>query len=271
MAAHDEKNYAELERIEDKYIINLSDFDAIKAEIEKNMQPAYPDKKTKYVLISTTYLDSPSLDFFKHHVYAMKERTKVRIRKYGPDGDWDNVNVFLEIKEKIHEDIKKYRIQLDESNLDNVKNGKGINFNSELEELNKPLYTHTDLKRFIDKYNKLSFKNELTPILTVKYKRLAYGKGPLRVTMDTNISYKKERVLSLSNALKIKKSINWKDAKEYKNKYDPSNKAVLEIKHNSSKLPVWLQNILDANKMEPEKFSKYVYSVANIINDTVGE
>src|SRR5689334_10811830 len=120
----DEKNYAELERIEDKYIINLSDFETIKAAIEANMAPAYPDKNTKYVLINTTYLDSPSMDFFKYHVYSMKERIKVRIRKYGPNGVWDNSNVFLEIKEKIHEDVKKYRIQLDSENLKNVKQGQ---------------------------------------------------------------------------------------------------------------------------------------------------
>ncbi len=267
----DEKNYAEIERIEDKYIIDLADLPAIKAEIDKNLKPAYPDKQTKDVLINTLYLDSPGMDFFKYHVYGMKERIKVRIRKYGPDGKWDNQNNFLEIKEKEHEDVRKSRIQLDDENLKKVRTGLQLKYSDELLKLNEPLYTHTDLKRYIEKYNKIVMKNDLTPILSVTYKRLAYGKGALRVTLDTNITCKSERTVPLSVAYKIKKAVDWKEVKGYGKRYDPKKNAVMEIKHNSKDLPPWLQKLLDDRKLEPVKFSKYVYSAYNILSQMIGE
>jgi len=266
-----EKSFSELERIEDKYIITIEQAALIQKEVEKYLKPAYPDPKTEYVLINTLYLDSPDMAFFKYHAYQMKERLKVRIRKYGPNGKWDNEHYFLEIKEKDHDDVKKYRIQLDDENLKKVRKGLNLEFNSELDELNSPLYTHTDLKRYIEKYNKIVIKNEITPVLAVTYKRLAYGKGnALRVTMDNNLSYKSERVMPLSQAYKIKKAVDWKDVKEYGKKYDPKVNVILEVKHNNN-LPPWLTKILEENKLEPEKFSKYIWSSFNMIKSIVGE
>lgn len=267
----DEKNFAELERVEDKYLINLSDLPAIQAIIEKNMAPAYPDKNTDYVMINTLYLDSPDMSFFKFHSYQMKERIKVRIRKYGPNGTWDNQNFYLEIKEKEHEDVRKYRIQLDDNNLDRVKRGLELKFNEDLLSYNEPLYTATDLKRYIEKYNKIVMKNDITPILSVTYKRLAYGKGALRITLDTGLRYKPERIIPLSTAFKIKKAVDWKEVKKYGNKYNSNDTAILEIKHNTTNLPVWLKTLLDTYKLEPERFSKYVYSSVNMISRIVGE
>lgn len=266
----DQKSYSELERIETKYIFNKVDLLAIQAEVEKHLSPAYPNKKTKYVLINTIYLDSPTLDFFKFHSYQMNERIKVRIRKYGSDGIWDK-NHYLEIKEKDHEDVKKYRIQLDNKNVDNVKKGLNLEFNRELEELNSPLYTHTDLKRYIEKYNKIVLKNEITPVLAVNYKRLAYGEGALRVTIDQNISYKKDRIISLSTAQKIKRAVDWGEAKKYIKRYSPQENAILEIKHNSENLPEWLQALLDTYNIKEVKFSKYVYSAASLLKEIVGD
>jgi hypothetical protein len=265
------KNFAELERVEDKYIIDLADLPAIKSEVEKYLKPAYPETTTKYVLIKTTYLDSPNIDFFKYHTYGHRERMKVRIRKYGPNGVWQNDAYFLEIKEKDSDDVRKYRIQLDEKNLKIVKQGLELKYSDELLKLNEPLYTHTDLKRYIEKYNKIVLKNDLTPILSVNYKRLAYGKDDMRVTIDTDLGYKAERTMPLSTALKIKKAVDWKEAKQYGKKYGPKQNAILEIKHNRNTLPPWLQNLLDSRKLEPIKFSKYVYSAFNILSDITGD
>lgn len=267
----DEKTFAELERIEDKHVIQLTDVALIKTEIERHLPPAYPNKETDYVLVSTTYLDSPKMDFFRHHAYGMLERMKVRIRKYAPNGKWDNAHVFLEIKEKEHDDIRKYRIQLDDENLRRVKAGLDLKLTEELSSRNEPLYTHSDLRRYIEKYNKIVLGLDITPVLTVSYKRIAFGKGALRLTIDTNISYKPERVISLSNAYKIKKGVDWKEVKEYGKKYNPKENAILEVKHNSATLPVWLQKLLDDRGLKPEKFSKYVYSAYNMISDVLGE
>src|SRR5271157_1866837 len=112
----------------------------------------------------------------------MLERMKVRVRKYGPNGTWDNIDNFLELKYKEHDDVTKKRIQLDSTNLKKVKAGSQLVFNAELENLNLPLYSATDLKRYIQEYNKIVMGFDITPVLSVTYKRLAFGKGPLRVT-----------------------------------------------------------------------------------------
>jgi hypothetical protein len=46
-------------------------------------------------MISSVYLDSPDREFFKYHMYDKEDRIKIRIRKYGPNGKWDEKNVFL--------------------------------------------------------------------------------------------------------------------------------------------------------------------------------
>ncbi len=89
--------------------------------------------------------------------------------------------------------------------------------------------------------------------------------------MDTNITPKSERVIPLSTAFKIKKSVDWKEVKGYGKRYDPRRNAVLEIKHNNQNVPAWLQKLLDDKKLEPVKFSKYVYSAYVLLSQSVGE
>lgn len=267
----DEKSYAELERVEIKHIVPLELLPIIEAEVKKHLKPAYPDKSTSFVKINTTYLDSNDMEFFRYHSYGMTDRVKVRMRMYGADGKMDKSDVFLEIKEKNDNEVKKYRVQLDSKNIQNVKSGVHLEFNKELEELNSPLYSHTDLKRYCEKYNKIATKYEITPVLTNQYIRKAYGEDSLRITMDTNLSFKANRTIALSQAYKIKKSSKWDVVKSYGKKYDPKKDFILEIKTNKGLMPLWLQNLLNDNDIEETKFSKYVYCCYNLLREIVGE
>ena len=89
--------------------------------------------------------------------------------------------------------------------------------------------------------------------------------------MDTDLDYKSNRTIALSQAYKIKKSSDWKTAKEYTKKYDPSKEFILEIKTNKGTIPLWLSNLLKDNNIEETKFSKYVYCATSLLKEIVGD
>lgn len=251
--------FAELEREEVKYIIKLDDMQDIIEEINKHMKPSYINKNTDYVLINSLYLDSSDRKSLRLHIGGADHRQKLRLRKYGPNGKWEDDIVFLEIKEKEGADVHKARIQLDPINLEQIKSGKTMTLTEQLERLNSPLYTYSTLSRFVNKYNRLVNDLGLKPVLSVTYKRLAFGKGSFRVTFDTGISSHPVGSLSLTDSLKIKNSLDWDKVKDYKKAYDPSENAIMEVKFDTANIPKWCRDLLDKYKLEPDKFSKYVW------------
>lgn len=254
-----QNTFAEIEREEKKYIIKLDDMQEIIDEISKHMKPSYIEKDTDYVLINSLYLDSTDRKSLRLHIGGADHRQKLRLRKYGPNGKWNDEVVFLEIKEKDGEDVHKARIQLDFKNLDTIKSGKAMVLTEALERLNSPLYTYSTLNKFVNKYNKLVNDMGLKPVLSVTYKRLAFGKGSFRITFDTGISSHPVGLLSMSDALKIKNSLDWEKVKEYKKSYDVAENAIMEVKFDTINMPVWTKALLEKYNLEEVKFSKYVY------------
>src|ERR1700677_4926702 len=54
-------------RFEDKYIIPKALREELVKTLAKHLRTDYPDSKTKYNLMKSTYFDSSSLDMVKHH------------------------------------------------------------------------------------------------------------------------------------------------------------------------------------------------------------
>lgn len=249
--------FAELERVEKKYIIKLEDMPDIIKEIESHLKPAYTDPKTKYIYINSIYLDSEDRKSFKNHISGYQKRQKIRLRSYSPNGIKDDTT-FLEVKEKDGEETHKSRLQLDKDNLENVKSGKKIDLTDELIKINSPLFPYSSLNKFVKKFNNLVDSMGLRPVVEVNYRREAFGKGSFRITVDSNVTGHSVGSVSLSDAYKIKKSVDWSRVKDYKDSYSRSENAILEIKYDN-KIPVWTQKLLDEYDLKEEKFSKYIY------------
>jgi phenylalanyl-tRNA synthetase beta subunit len=89
--------------------------------------------------------------------------------------------------------------------------------------------------------------------------------------LDTNLRFDVVKMTALSTATKIKKSVDWKDVKNYGKRYDPDENAILEIKQETSKdSPFWIKQLLDKYDLEPVRMSKYVWSTYHSLDYTLG-
>src|SRR5581483_9034919 len=88
-------------RFEDKYIIPKTLRDALEKTLSKHLRPDYPDAKTRYNLMKSTYFDSSDLAMVKHHVSKAASRFKLRTRDYAPNGKLHKSDfTYLEVKAK---------------------------------------------------------------------------------------------------------------------------------------------------------------------------
>ena len=74
------------ERIESKFLAPVIYQDLFEAYANAYLAPAYPNPDTQFVDIESLYFDSRHLGFFQHHLERRSIRSKMRLRRYAPDG-----------------------------------------------------------------------------------------------------------------------------------------------------------------------------------------
>lgn len=260
----DKKNFSKERRFEDKYLIKLSQIKGMCSIIEQHLKPSYPDKGVKFTFIKSTYLDSDTAIFYRTHLDRKDHRIKLRIRSYGPDGVWDN-RYFLEIKEKIDSETHKARMELDPINLKNIYDGKKIKITKVLIDINKGSVSLAEVSDLMNRVNEVLTDYRIRPVLSVTYKRLAYQDKDTRITIDQDITYKNEGYLNMVKLLKVANLIDFDRAQKYGKKYKASTDAVLEVKHQGSKIPEWVEKMLDRRDLEDERMSKYCWAMYRLL------
>lgn len=232
-------NFVKFERNEDKYIISGVQADRIRREVARRLRPSYPNPLTKFTLISSVYLDSPELLYYRNYLNRANDRIKIRIRKYGNDGVWNNNDKYLELKENEQGNPnRKTRVRLfPDDSMDFIKGAT---------------------KEFLDRVSKRITDDNLKPIVSVTYHREAFAdpKG-FRVTFDQNIDFTQE------NFGLQAEGIDWNQAIHFGEKYNPSTDVVMEVKHNGE--PKWFKDLITAEGIKPTPFSKYAYAIYEIL------
>lgn len=233
------ENFVKFERNEDKYIISGVQADRIRREVARRLRPSYPNPLTKYTLISSVYLDSPELLYYRNYLNRATDRIKIRIRKYGNDGVWNNNDKYLELKENEQgEPNRKSRLRLfADDSTDFIKGAT---------------------KAFMDRVAKRITDDNLKPIASITYRREAFSdaKG-FRVTFDENIDFSREAEVIHPEG------IDWNQAIHFGEKYNPSIDMVMEVKHNGE--PKWFKELITAEGIKPTPFSKYAYAIYEIL------
>lgn len=243
-------------RKEDKYICLLKDLDSILEEVEYYLDPYYPTKDTDFVVITSTYMDTPDLQFLNQHL-AGGDRKKIRLRCYAPNGK-PQEEKYLEIKYKENDHKKKARIQVDALALAQAIGGE------DLPESNRKLNKELDPKDYAEgtKLIKDACKPGLSPILQVSYTRLSYEGGDIRITIDKDIKPSSFAALKNYDPEKIKGSPNWSLFEELGTAYTPSKNIVVEVKYPENDTPPkWVNKLLAKYADKQASFSKYVYGI----------
>lgn len=212
-------------RYEIKYMLNKSQFEALKVEMTKYMTPDVHGKSTNCSL----YFDTPDFLLARRSMEHPLYKEKLRVRSYGiAHGD---TTVFVELKKKYESVTYKRRIAL----------GK--------EDMEKYLIDHkkvmdTQISREIDYC--MDYYKGLAPAIFLAYDRQAcYGKNDhdFRMTFDENIRWRDDD-LSLDKGF-------------YGSQILGEDMVLLEIKV-ANAMPMWLVRFLNSNHIYKTSYSKYV-------------
>lgn len=256
-------------RQEDKYILTKEQYTTVCSEVEKHLDlySYNGDKAPSYTDISSTYMDSYDLVSFKKHINDEDNRSKLRIRKYKPEGK-STGETHIELKEKVDGKSQKSRFQIDRNNMAELKRGQSVTISPTLKNINEDVDA-ADLRVVVNRTNTL-LKVLNKPSLEVSYEREAYGTDNFRVTFDCDFKWKSAGFNSKAEAQRIKDRIDWNYAKDFSDRYEPKYEYIMEVKHNGT-IPKWLESILKSEGLDDTSFSKYIKACVEVIKKLTEE
>ncbi len=230
------KNCLSLERKERKYIVLEHSFEEIVEEINGHI-PVYSfDGENEITQIETIYLDTK--DFLLYREYLLKRdfRFKIRIRRYGRNGEFET-NYVVELKVKHKSRSIKKRFLLPHEALDDFIKGEDI----------FPIIKQANIclngtQKTYKLVRSLMELNQFIPVLKTAYNRVSFQKKSKknRITVDKEITHYK---------LKGNLQIQTLDA------------LVIESKI-AGKTPKWLKQMIDSlSLLRQQRFSKYITGV----------
>ena len=251
-------------RFEQKYFLPARYVARFKSDLAQYMSPSYPLPETYFTGIESVYFDSHDLHIYRMHFAAQSERFKIRLRRYAPNGIPDDGSVHVELKSKAEGVSRKNRFQIGPKDLDILLSGRQIpTSSSELSAYNLDLKAR-ELKERVERINELVRENKLLPSCRVKYRREAFERENLRLTIDGEINFESMRSFSGTQVLFQSDSKLSTTARRMCSSFSDSECLLVEVKH-SGFVPSWLVAILQANSCSKAKFSKYCYSVTEQI------
>lgn len=230
-------------RVEKKYILNKSQYDAIKTYLESDLIDAADELGYhESYNVSNIYYDTEDNLIIKKSISKPAFKQKLRLRAYGNISE-DSI-IFIELKKKINGFVSKRRTKISLSDVSDLIENHKLPFSNDYQ--NKQILK--EIQFFTQQYS-------LKPSLYLYYEREVYcnpNKTGLRITFDKNITTRRYNLdLTKGNSGK-----HLLDEDTY----------VLEIKTNRN-LPYWLNQLLNENKIYSTSFSKYGTEFYEYLNE----
>lgn len=219
-------------RYEHKYLLNQAEYDAVREELERHMEPDAYNQGGKPYTITNLYYDTPDDYLIRTSLSKPVYKEKLRLRSYGVPQPEDAV--FLEIKKKVRGLVNKRRSGILLS--DAYRFAKTGILPPVTPEMNGQVMR--ELAYFLSVYRPV-------PKLYLAYDRVAYferGNPDLRISFDQKIRARREE-------LRL-------EAGDYGRLLLPEGQYLMEIKTAFAK-PLWLTDLLTAHSLRRKNFSKY--------------
>ena len=198
-----------------------------------------------YYHIKNLYLDSPSYVFIRNRRMRLANRFNMRIRSYSQDDH----PMFLEIKQKSGDIVRKFRSKTRDSSCMSILAGKSTN-GLQSWKGNKKLFYMTALS-----YN-------VEPKILVQYSRMAFVSTVdfyARVTFDKHLTYypqsqwqittHPDNMIPMSNEIVLSQP----------------NGIILELKCIADQVPIWMLDLIEHFDLERVGFSKYLSAINQVI------
>jgi len=241
-----------LERYELKYLIPeslitpISDFVSIYCSKDN-----YGEKtEDGFYDIYSLYFDTPDYLFFRKRMEGAASRFNMRIRTYD---DQSGLPCFFEVKQKYNGIVRKYRATVNDSHWPEVLENsihKLKSFKNDKDALNADLFI------------RLACSYRALPKVLTHYRRKAYISDVddyARVTFDMNLRCQPEENFNL---IPDRDRMIFYDNSTI---FDPECCVILELKCYSTQVPLWMVDLISFFDLQRGSFSKYVYSITQII------
>lgn len=251
-------------RIEDKFILPRQHLPEFRELVEGHLNRSYGPKDGDHSLVQSIYFDSETAEFFQHHFQKLAKRAKLRIRRYGVNGIWDNAIIFLECKYKINGMSSKHRFLMSQDCLDRLHRGGEIAVTSDLL-LANPTMKPESLLRRVKEVNQLIQEFHVRAQLNVEYKRLAFEKADLRITIDQDLKAVTLGEITQHAAREIKHREYWLQALLMRGQFKNRDQCMVEIKHHGNH-PEWFDRFMKERGISQSNFSKYCWGMTQVID-----
>ncbi len=208
--------------------------------------PHLPPGQSEYV-ITSLYLDTPRMDFYKDRVSQRFDRIKARIRTYGPRNEGP---VFLEIKRRFGDTMVKSRAHVP-TDLWTSALVPGF------QDFSSWGLTHSREKVVLDFAGMCSARS-LRPVVSVRYDREAYvGRmsPDLRLTFDRRLRY-----MPVGNVTLPPHDRDYRLMDSGTLFAGSQSLVVMEVKF-TGRHPLWMEDLLAQFDLQRRSFSKYIVAV----------
>lgn len=251
-------------RIEDKFVVPLQHANKLFKLLFNHLELSYFDSGTQFTLIESLYFDSDHLDFYQHHFQQRDVRLKLRIRRYAPNGQWAQGTAFIEAKQKSNGVSKKERFTIGDHEVQRLKEGKTIELRPQIFIMNSKMDPGI-LTEKVEAVNAAITQYKLRPEVSIQYRRLAFEKNGLRVTVDTDIQAEISAAVDQSAVGEIKQQDIWANALAMKSRFSNAENVLCEIKH-SGQRPKWFDEFMVGINVNETSFSKYCWIMTNVLD-----
>lgn len=242
-----------LERYELKYLIPFEMIEPISEFASVYCSPDNYSSMTAsgFYRVNSLYLDSPTYHFLKMRLEGVQNRINMRVRSYG---DNPVPPYFLEIKQKTGGVVRKYRAPVMDKHWYRSytepgfhgKDGQGDDV------------TNLNRKRF----ERLVYTYNAEPKILTQYLRKALISDVddyARITFDTNLRYRPEtEFLPVPNEREMTSS-------DHSLAFDPGCSVILELKCYTSRVPLWMIDLIRFFNLQRQSFSKYMLGASELM------
>lgn len=197
--------------------------------------------------ITSLYLDTARLDFYRDRKTLRYDRIKLRVRTYGPANEGP---VFAEIKRRFGDTQVKSRARVPKEHWRDMVMPGGPDFEAWALEPSKD--------RIVRDFVAQCSGRSLRPWVNVRYEREPYvgrESKDLRLTFDRRLRYAPASTLEIEADDRA-----YRPADFGRSFREADSLVILEIKF-TGRFPIWLTELVGRFELARQSFSKYIVSV----------
>lgn len=229
------------------YIEPISQFASVYCSLDKYSE----NTENHFYQVNNLYFDSPNYLFLKRRIEHSPNRFNMRIRSYK---DNPGTLYFMEIKHKIGDVIRKYRSMGSDNMwfLPLINSGYEVRntCRNETERKNRQIF-----ERLLETYN-------ATPKILMQYMRKAWVSDVddyARLTFDVDLRCMPEHRFNLTPLEDQMVSCDPEVV------FDPGCAVILELKCQTTKVPLWMLDLVKYFNLQRRSFSKYMTGIFEIM------